>query len=277
MDDLLFVLDKHGIFTGFYQPGDREVLYTKPKQFLGSSFNEVMPENVSKLISEAWADLTQTKSVQDFDYPLHVSEQERWFNVRLSPILNDSNEIEGATAVVRDVTARKQTEKKMATMARIDPLTGISNRRDFNDRFATEIARFNRNQKSFTVILGDIDLFKKVNDAYGHDCGDFVLVKTAKLMTESLRAQDALARWGGEEFIMLLPETETRGGVATSEKIRKRIATCSFSYKNEKLHISMSFGVSTFGANTSMEAVIESADRCLYKAKLSGRNCVVAE
>ena len=165
--------------------------------------------------------------------------------------------------------------KKMEMLARTDPLTQLSNRRDFLEKFQHEIIRFERSGKPFSVVLGDIDDFKSVNDRYGHDCGDFVLVAIAQIFKSMIRKQDTVGRWGGEEFILLLPEAPLKGGETVAEGIRKRIAGEAFSYKEHQLSITITFGVCEYSAVLDIDTCIKRADEALYTGKHRGKNCVV--
>jgi diguanylate cyclase (GGDEF)-like protein len=165
--------------------------------------------------------------------------------------------------------------QQMEILARTDPLTQLSNRRDFLEKFQYEIDRFERNPRPFSLVLGDIDDFKLVNDRYGHDCGDFVLVTIAKMLRAMVRKQDTVGRWGGEEFILLLPESPLAGGVTAAEGIRKRIAAETFSFKNHRLSVTVSFGVSVFEKDMDMDTCIKQADDALYSGKRTGKNRVV--
>ncbi len=168
--------------------------------------------------------------------------------------------------------------KKLDLVSRKDTLTQLSNRRDFLEKFQHEIHRFERNSKPFSVVLGDIDDFKAVNDSYGHDCGDFVLVHIAKILKSSVRKPDVVGRWGGEEFILLLPEAPLAGGEKAAEGIRKKIEAERFFFKNREisLSITITFGVSEFNGTTKIDGCIKKADEALYAGKKKGKNCVVA-
>lgn len=165
--------------------------------------------------------------------------------------------------------------KKMEMLARTDPLTQLSNRRDFLEKFQHEIIRFERSGKPFSVVLGDIDDFKSFNDRYGHDCGDFVLVTTAQIFKSMIRKQDTVGRWGGEEFILLLPEAPLKGGEKVAEGIRKRIAKEAFSYKEHQLSITITFGVCEYNGVMDIDTCVKQADKALYAGKNRGKNCVV--
>lgn len=166
--------------------------------------------------------------------------------------------------------------EQIKTMALTDPLTGLPNRRMMMDRIKHEVVRFKRNMKPFALVIGDIDHFKSVNDTHGHDFGDYVLVTLARVMTQGLRQEDAVARWGGEEFLFLLPETDRSGALTAMEKIRRSIAETKFQWKGAALSLSMTFGVSVFdGKIKDTEAYLKQADQALYQGKKSGRNRVV--
>ncbi|MCK4796958.1 MAG: GGDEF domain-containing protein, partial [Spirochaetes bacterium] len=123
----------------------------------------------------------------------------------------------------------------------------------------------------------DIDDFKKFNDTYGHDCGDFILVSIANTIKSILREQDNVARWGGEEFLLLLPDSNMEGAKITSEKIREKIASTPYYYNDIKLEVTMTFGVSVFDNDSiDIDYYIAKADKALYKGKKSGKNCVVS-
>jgi len=165
--------------------------------------------------------------------------------------------------------------QKMELLARTDPLTQLSNRRDFLEKFRQEISRFDRSGKPFSVILSDIDDFKTVNDRYGHDCGDFVLVNTAKILKSMIRRQDSVGRWGGEEFILLLPETPLSGGEIVAEGIRKRIEAENFSYKGHQLSITITCGVCVYNRVMDIDTCVKGVDEALYSGKHQGKNRVV--
>lgn len=146
------------------------------------------------------------------------------------------------------------------------------------ERIDNEMLRCERSKKYFTIILSDIDHFKKINDTYGHEAGDRVLVRVAQIFKEKCRKQDLACRWGGEEFLILLPETSLDGGKILADKIRSDIESHEFLYERQKISMTMSFGLSVFADNfKSSEECIRQADNCLYNAKETGRNKVVTE
>jgi diguanylate cyclase (GGDEF)-like protein len=164
---------------------------------------------------------------------------------------------------------------KLEQISRTDPLTKMSNRRDMIEKIDHEKKRFARNGKPFVLIMIDIDNFKLVNDKHGHDAGDFVLESIAHLMQSSVRKQDIIGRWGGEEFLLLLPETNVEGGKSLSEKIRKSVSTTPYVIGDLKIPITVTAGVSVYDRPMTFEQCIKMADQALYEGKNKGKNCVI--
>lgn len=158
-----------------------------------------------------------------------------------------------------------------------DYLTGLYNRRFLFDYLDSEVNRVQRYGGFFSILIFDIDYFKKINDTYGHPSGDQVLKAISKKGTEIKRSSDIIARYGGEEFIMVLPQTDIRGAVVFAERLRTSIEVMEIPANDRKLKITASIGVATYGPQTSMTTseFIDVADRALYDAKNSGRNRVV--
>ena len=167
--------------------------------------------------------------------------------------------------------------KKLIQDSETDPLTGLFNRRTFMKRIENEAARFKRSKKPFSILFGDIDFFKKINDTFGHSAGDAVLVSISKLMDTEKREIDQIARWGGEEFLILLPETGLNGAVLLGNKIREKISAQSIMHEGKEIKVTMSFGASIYNGETPIDKTIDLADQRLYRAKESGRNKVVSE
>jgi diguanylate cyclase (GGDEF)-like protein len=164
--------------------------------------------------------------------------------------------------------------EKLDLISRTDSLTQLSNRRDYLEKFQCEINRFERNGKPFTVVLADIDNFKTINDGYGHDAGDFILARLAELMKSSVRKQDIVARWGGEEFIFLLPQTSMEGGKILAEEIRRKIQDNPFIYNDIHFTITITIGLSEYNGDNDTDGCIKKADQALYFGKRNGKNCV---
>ncbi len=161
-------------------------------------------------------------------------------------------------------------------MAMRDPLTGLPNRLAYEENVNIEIARWRRYHTPLTMVVWDIDFFKKINDTYGHKAGDKTLIIIANLLTEHCRETDFVARLGGEEFIMLLPNTDGGSALILANKIRNIIEKTGFNSGGSRIAITISCGLSQFHQADSGESVFERADQALYKAKAEGRNqCVL--
>ena len=172
--------------------------------------------------------------------------------------------------------ASMRAEQQMELLATTDTLTGLFNRRKMHELMDQEVIRYRRDKKSFLIVITDIDHFKKFNDDYGHDCGDYVLQQVSQLMKDSLRQQDVVARWGGEEFLIMLPETELEGGVQAIEKLRETLANTVYQYEDSTFSVTMTFGVTAYDGSCDVEACIKHADEVLYAGKRGGRNRVVS-
>jgi diguanylate cyclase (GGDEF)-like protein/PAS domain S-box-containing protein len=168
----------------------------------------------------------------------------------------------------KELLARNFTLKKLAST---DNLTGLWNRLHFHNTALCELERAKRYHLPLSLILFDIDYFKHFNDSYGHQTGDDILITIAKLIQEQLRTNDTFARFGGDEFIILLPNTAAAAALQTAEKIRGIIESCKAS-PAEKITLSM--GVAEYIADETIADWIKRADDALYLAKRSGRNCV---
>lgn len=165
--------------------------------------------------------------------------------------------------------------KKSHTEMEKDFLTGALNRKGFTKIADFEFARIKRSGMKSSVLMLDIDYFKKINDNFGHACGDFVLKGSVKLFMKNLRLNDVVCRWGGEEFLILLTETDYDGALLAGEKIRKVIERQEFYYHGRPIKLTMTVGVSTLVPGKSLDRSIEEADQALYRGKTTGRNRVV--
>ena len=165
---------------------------------------------------------------------------------------------------------------QFAEQARTDVLTGISNRRDIVEKLEYENLRAARRDEQYTILLIDIDHFKSINDKYGHDAGDITLIEVANAIKNTLFERDLIGRWGGEEFLVILPDTNNENALMAAEKIRTSVNETLINYGDEQILVSISIGLTTSDASYSTANLIKNADNCLYQAKSSGRNCVVS-
>ncbi len=167
----------------------------------------------------------------------------------------------------KELEAAKQDSKE-------DFLTKLYNKRALDEFMAIKEAEFKRYGHNFSVVMFDLDHFKAVNDNYGHDAGDAVLSAFAKIIKKEARSVDVIGRFGGEEFMALLSETDTKGGAVFAEKVRKHVQKAKFMYKGKRIEVTVSCGISERAKHVSLQGAINSADEYLYKAKNDGRNQV---
>lgn len=173
--------------------------------------------------------------------------------------------------------ALEEANRRLAEMSRTDSLTGLLNRRAFLEGSERELHRAARNGQPGSVVMIDLDHFKEINDRYGHARGDALLKAAASSLRSVLRGEDLVARWGGEEFILFLPNTSGEAALRVAEKARNTLATARHGDDDAGAAITASFGVATHRAGRTLEATIAAADCALYRAKQAGRNRVVAE
>jgi|GEM_PF-389950 len=201
----------------------------------------------------------------------------------------DENESESLSKDLRKLLAKvesiesesnktKELLEEERYRATHDALTGLPNREAYNERAFQELQRFQRYGRPLSMAVCDIDFFKKINDTYGHQAGDRVLKLIAKVVSTRLRKVDFVARYGGEEFVMILPETGPQHALKVLDKIRGAVASAAFRFKEAPVKITISFGITGFVSDDSVELAFARADKAMYQAKAKGRNCcVVAE
>ncbi|MBU1169236.1 MAG: GGDEF domain-containing protein [Proteobacteria bacterium] len=182
-------------------------------------------------------------------------------------------EFEGMKKEALDARAQAENLEREIFM---DSLTGALNRRAYEKRIKEEFDRYMRYKRTFSILLFDVDHFKKINDSYGHATGDTVLTEIIKRVTPLVRESDMLARFGGEEFVVILPETEKKGAGDVAEKLRKTVENIEFIHRNEQLRITISVGVAEIRPqDKSPIDLFNRMDTAMYEAKRSGRNKVV--
>lgn len=153
-----------------------------------------------------------------------------------------------------------------------DPLTGLPNRRSIMKRLKTEVSRVDRGGLPFALVMVDIDHFKLINDTHGHDIGDSAIVAVARTLRQITRDYDVCARWGGEEFLILLPDSTIESATATAEKLRRGVAEVRIPHQGVNVTVTISLGLALHQRHASLDRCIQMADQALYMAKRGGRN-----
>ena len=178
------------------------------------------------------------------------------------------------TALREEIEERKHAEARLERAATSDYLTGLLNRPAMLKLLEQETERVRRTTEPYSLVLADIDHFKPINDRYGHAVGDQALARIAELLRASLRRQDAICRWGGDELLIFLPETALAGALEAAEKIRLRLTDMPLVVQGEELHLSLSLGAAEAARDEAVTEVVRRADEALYRAKQGGRNRV---
>ncbi|MBW1892229.1 MAG: diguanylate cyclase [Deltaproteobacteria bacterium] len=212
------------------------------------------------------------KSYNSLGYDFEYMQQ----NCTVGPLRNDDNNIDYIYITVIDVTEVASYEQKLIEMNTRDGLTDIYNRRFFDTRIEEEFVRHKRYSRPMSMIMLDIDFFKKANDTYGHQAGDFILISLTKLITDRLRKTDIFCRYGGEEFCCILPETTIDSANSLAEELLNAVFSHTFVFNKININITISLGISVLDDDiNSAETLLKKADDALYQAKQEGRNQVV--
>ncbi|HYE84526.1 MAG TPA: histidine kinase N-terminal 7TM domain-containing protein [Clostridia bacterium] len=247
-------------------------------------------ESIMKDIAELEIGLTYGKVLESYfgissavalglceqrEIKITVKNEMIYYNCVLSPITNKKKDVVGKTLILRNITDQIKLRERLKTYATLDGLTNIFNRRYFLELGRKALEGFESEEHSSAIVLFDIDLFKNINDAFGHEAGDNVLCSVAKVFANCLRSMDIFARYGGEEFVCLLPDTSSEAAIQIAERIRKNLASSSLDFHGNSLRITASFGVvgTDLVGKANLEELLKMADKALYDAKRRGRNC----
>lgn len=169
---------------------------------------------------------------------------------------------------------RHDIEKRLMGVAHTDALTHLPNRMYFNDRLIQEVSRTDREETNLCLSLIDLDLFKLINDTYGHECGDEVLVQVASIINQSIREQDIACRVGGEEIAIIMPNVAKAEAINILERLRKEIQQTTITWHKHSIHLTISVGIAEYSSKLDKHQLYSEADAAMYKAKKKGRNRV---
>jgi diguanylate cyclase (GGDEF)-like protein len=193
-------------------------------------------------------------------------------------LLNNGDRIKIGPSILKFLSgadAEAKYHEEIYRMTIVDGLTQIHNKRALFEALEKELMRARRYERDLSLLMFDIDFFKRINDQYGHLAGDHVLRELARVVQERIRREEVFARYGGEEFVILLPETPLPGAAALAENLRARVANHAFVFQGERIPVTVSIGTALLGENDKVAAdLIQRADEKLYEAKRGGRNRV---
>ena len=226
----------------------------------------------------------ETGLLNCFEYQLETSKIDlpsvgpggvQWFEARLYPLSNLYNGKRAVTAMLMNISERKSMQQKLKDLSYMDPLTAVANRRYFLERIEDELELFFLENSPVSVMILDIDLFKQINDAYGHLAGDYVLKELVLVAKSILRKRDLIARFGGDEFIFSMVGLDINAAATLAERLRECVKSHVFNYENQIVPVTISIGISDANQyDTDISSIISRADKALYQAKELGRNQV---
>ncbi|MDP2828372.1 MAG: diguanylate cyclase [Sulfuricellaceae bacterium] len=208
----------------------------------------------------------------EFEFPQSIKGDIRWCLLTHNPL----PEKKGFVRTFTDITKRKALEASLTKLSREDSLTGLINRRTLMDILEEEMTRSQRYQRSMSLLMIDLDHFKRINDQWGHQMGDDVLKNFASQCEEAMRENDKIGRWGGEEFVMLLPETEQSEAEDVANRLRSLTSSMVIRPHtgDSAVRVTVSIGIASTQAGDTVETLLTRADNALYDAKTAGRNRV---
>jgi diguanylate cyclase len=224
-------------------------------------------DTLKSMINEHLGELNKTVS----DFTVLEGERAKQAEQHAVKVTNKLNKVES------EVQDLKSSLEKAHEQAFLDPLTGVANRRAYDQRIKLEFERWKRSGDSLTVAIMDIDHFKNINDTYGHPIGDKVLKTISQLINKKVRESDFFGRVGGEEFVVIFAGSDIKNALKRLEEFRKHIESCKFGSKGKRIVITMSAGCAVFHENDTVEVVYDRADQALLKAKKTGRNKCLSE
>lgn len=251
-------------------------LARKPEEVIGKRPEQLWPPKVWQRMNANLNRVLKGEVIKTENERVFPDGSSRILDFSLLPHYHGENEVVGMFVLAVDVTERKQTENQLRLLASTDPLTGAENRRSFLEAGSEEIARAKRYGQPFSIVMCDLDHFKRLNDSFGHDAGDAVLVRFAELCRETVRGSlDRVGRLGGEEFALLLPQTDLDGAMKLAERLRLLCHDNECEYEGERLRYTCSLGVAEWHPNDGdLRTTMVRADAALYVAKANGRDQV---
>jgi len=239
--------------------------FNEKHKFLSKLFTEIDAEDSKYVEGINW--VTKINKMQNIKVEMHNGKLKQIFYMQVSKVQNDRYQVTFYN--ISRVIAEKDAITKVAQK---DELTQIFNRTKFNSILSLALRNAEIYNESFTIILFDIDHFKQVNDKYGHNVGDQVLIQLSSLIKSQLRNQDTFARWGGEEFTVIMPKINKKTAGEIAEKLREKIEKHDFKFGKK---VTCSFGVTQMKTGDTANSIATRVDEALYKAKNGGRNKVV--
>ncbi|GLI57106.1 hypothetical protein PM10SUCC1_26200 [Propionigenium maris DSM 9537] len=270
----IFYKDRRGVYLGCNKAFERFIKLSR-EEFIGKTVYELYPKKLADIYFKMDEEHFNNPGVQVYDGEVRSSERES-YSVRFhkATFTNEEGEVAGLIGAVLDITKEVEQGRYLEKLASYDVLTGLYNRRKGMILLERAIEDSRYQGEELSIIMMDVDHFKRINDLYGHLYGDEVLKKISQVLEDNLRDQDIVFRYGGEEFICSLPKTSKGEALLVAERIRESIiASFTDHEKNTDRYVTASFGVSTYPEDgMSMDQVVSRADDAMYRIKKNGRN-----
>ncbi|MBL4638877.1 MAG: GGDEF domain-containing protein [Proteobacteria bacterium] len=267
-------LDQH-----IRETGDHNAEAFKEREIIGQAVEDEFVDLRNNV--EGANDLEQLKSTVserldflDQHFELYQKSDQNRFEQSQKEIIELNQRIQ---TMEQETTVLRESAEKSRNLALKDALTGIWNRQALNEILDKEFARWQRYQSPLSIVIWDVDFFKRVNDNYGHAAGDKVLRTIARIFQKATRDADFIARFGGEEFMGVFPETRLEDALTLANKIREKVELSKFHYEDKRVFVTASAGLATFRPGDSIDDVFKRADKALYQAKQGGRNRCVSD
>ncbi|HEX5710010.1 MAG TPA: sensor domain-containing diguanylate cyclase [Sulfuricurvum sp.] len=278
---ITYINDKFCEISGY----TREELIGKPHNIIRH------PEMPREAFKELWDTIKAKKSWNGIVTNMKKDGGQYIVDTTVIPILDVDGDVVEYIAIRHDITEMEETKQQLRNINKAmkykvdelysmtnaleqkaykDTLTGINNRENFEEIFSIEITNARQNNLALSLIILDVDNFKLINDTYGHQAGDIILIDLVNLIANNIKNGDIFARWGGEEFVILTPSTDISGAATLAENLRKIVQSHAFSYVEKD--ITLSFGIAQFSIEDTKSTLFQKADEALYEAKKNGRN-----
>ena len=271
MDDSIFITDKSGVIAYTNKAFTQQTKYSK-KEAYGRTPRILSSGRQDKLFyTKLWNTIQSGKVFRAIVLNKTKYGVLYYENETITPIKDKNKRVIGFISSGKDVTDEVMKNKELCRIAATDKLTGLYNRHKFEELFLLEVERSRRFELSLSMMLIDIDNFKSINDTYGHNKGDAVLKHLGNILQKNIRQLDILSRWGGEEFLILIPGSNLEHTQQLAEKLRLVISNEEFDKLN---NITVSIGISTLKEDDTLIQIVERADNALYRAKQNGKNQV---
>lgn len=271
----IYYKDKDGVYLGC-NIAYEEYADVKREEMIGKNVFDLFEQEAATIFYNSDNKLVNNPGVQVYEtHVTRTGQETQYVKFQKATFLDENGDVAGIIGAIIDITKQKKLETKLKRLASYDDLTGIYNRREGRKQLK-KLARFcTRKKRALTVMLIDLDNFKSINDNFGHDSGDTILKIAADCLSNHSRSNDVLCRYGGEEFLIILPETGKKEALSIAERHRKALSKLSIPVTgNKSLHITASFGVSELTLDDTDQELMKQADIALYKAKDLGKNRV---